>query len=88
MQRLTFILAGTLGFQLLLALGLSLGGSEYRAFEAKETLMAFDPASINKSQIDQSGANSVTLVNNGGKWDLPEMADFPADQGKIGGRQG
>jgi hypothetical protein len=83
MQRLTFILAGTLGFQLILALGLSLGGSDYRAFEAKEPLMAFDPASISKIQIDQSGANSVTLVNSGGKWDLPEMADFPADQGKV-----
>jgi hypothetical protein len=83
MQRLTLILAGALGFQLLLALGLSLGGSDYKAFQAKEPLLAFDPAAIDKIDIDESGSKPVTLAKKDGKWYLPEMAGFPAEEGKV-----
>ncbi len=83
MPRLTLILAGALGFQLLLAVGLSLSGPDNRAFQAKEPLIAFNPAAIDKIDIDESGGSSVTLARKDGRWQIPPMAGFPADQDKV-----
>ena len=42
MQRNTLNLAGLLGAQLVLALGLSLNGSDHTSFQAKEAMLAFE----------------------------------------------
>ncbi len=83
MQRLTFILAGILGAQLVLALGLSFGGSDHASFKAKEPLLAFDANAVDRIDIDESGANSVTLTKRDGSWVVPSMADFPADGTRV-----
>jgi hypothetical protein len=84
MKRFTLILAGALAVQLALALLLTLGGSDYGSFKANEPLVAFDKAKIDEIAIDQTGGNSVTLKKAGGKWIVPAMAEFPADERQIG----
>jgi hypothetical protein len=79
MQRLSFILAGVLAAQLVLALALSLSGSDHASFKAKEPLLAFDANAVDRIDIDESGAGSVTLTKRDGAWAVPSMADFPAD---------
>jgi hypothetical protein len=79
MQRLSLILAGILGAQLVLALALSLSGSDHASFKAKEPLLAFDANAVDRIDIDESGAGSVTLIRRDGNWVVPSMADFPAD---------
>jgi hypothetical protein len=79
MQRLSLILAGVLGAQLVLALALSLSGSDHASFKAKEPLLAFDANAVDRIDIDESGAGSVTLIRRDGAWVVPSMADFPAD---------
>lgn len=83
MRRLTFILAGVLAVQLALAAGLWFGGSDYASFKAKDPLLAFDPRAVERIEIDESGANTVTLAASNGSWVVPPMADFPADGGKV-----
>ena len=83
MQRRAYILAGLLGVQLALALALSLGGPDHASFQAKEPLLAFDPAAVDRIDIDESGANSVTLTEQDGNWAIPPMAGFPADGQRV-----
>ena len=83
MQRNTLILAGLLGAQLVLALGLSLNGSDHTSFQAKEAMLAFDVSAVDRIDIDESGANSVSLVKRKGSWLLPSMDDFPADKLRV-----
>jgi hypothetical protein len=79
MQRVSLILAGVLGTQLVLALTLSLSSSDHASFKAKEPLLAFDANAVDRIDIDESGAGSVTLTKRDGGWVVPSMADFPAD---------
>lgn len=83
MKRLTVILAGALGLQLVVALALSLSGSNHAAFKAQGPLLAFDADKIDQLSIDESSANSVTLVKRDGKWILPGSSDFPANGAKV-----
>jgi len=83
MQRLTLILAGILGAQLVLALALTFGGSDHASFKAKEPLLAFDASAVDRIDIDESGAGSVTLTKRDGSWVVPSMTDFPADGMRV-----
>ncbi len=85
MDRLSFKLAAILGFQLVLALILWAGGPDYNAFKAKEPLLVFDPAKVDRIEIAENGANSVALVKEDGKWVIPSSAGFPADAAKVSG---
>jgi hypothetical protein len=85
MNRLSFKLAAVLGLQLALALILWAGGPDYNAFKAKEPLLAFDPAKVDRIEIAEGSANSVALVKEGGKWVIPASAGFPADAAKVSG---
>jgi outer membrane lipoprotein SlyB len=85
MPRLTLQLAGVLAAQLVLALVLSLAGSGNASFKAKEPLLAFNAAAIDGIDVDESGANSVSLTKRDGSWSIPSMADFPADGAKVAG---
>jgi hypothetical protein len=85
MNRLSFKLAAVLGLQLVLALILWAGGPDYNAFKAKEPLLAFDPAKVDRIEIAENSANSVALVKEDGKWVIPSSAGFPADAAKVSG---
>ncbi len=83
MERLSVKLAAVLGIQLVLAAVLWSLGSDHTAFRAKEPLLAFDPAKVDRIEIDESGANSVTLAKENGSWVIPSFAGFPAASGKV-----
>ena len=83
MQRLTFILAGILGAQLMVALALFFASSDHASFKAKEPLLAFDVNAVDRIEIDESGAGSVALMKRDGHWIVPSMADFPAEGFKV-----
>lgn len=85
MERLSVKLAAVLGVQLVLALILWSLGPDHSAFEAKEPLLAFDGAKVDRIEIGESGANSVALVKEDGKWAIPSFAGFPADGAKVSG---
>ena len=85
MNRLSFKLAAVLGLQLVLALILWAGGPDYTAFKAKEPLLSFDPAKVDRIEIAESSANSAVLVKEDGKWVIPSSAGFPADGAKVSG---
>lgn len=85
MERLSFKLAAVLGFQLALALVLWSFSSDHTAFRAKDPLLAFDPAKVDRIEIAENGASSVALVKEDGKWTIPSFASFPADGAKVTG---
>lgn len=85
MDRLSFKLAAVLGLQLVLAVVLWSMGPDYSAFKAKEPLLAFEPAKVDRIEIAESSANTVELVKENGKWTIPSMAGFPADGAKVNG---
>jgi hypothetical protein len=74
------ILLGILGAQLALAAALTFSGGDYSAYQSDEPLMAFDADAVDAIAISQSGGNSVELALRDGKWVIPAMADFPANQ--------
>ena len=74
-----------MGLQLVLALILWAGGPDYTAFKAKEPLLSFDPAKVDRIEIAENGANSAALVKEDGKWVIPSSAGFPADGAKVSG---
>jgi hypothetical protein len=83
MQRFTHILVALLGAQLLLALALSFGGPDHASFQATEPLLTFDASAVDRIDIDEGGANSVSLAKRDGAWVVPSMADFPADGPRV-----
>ncbi len=85
MDRLSFKLAVVLGLQVVLALILWAGGPDYNAFKAKEPLLAFDPAKVDRIEIAEAGATPMALVKEDGKWTVPSFLGFPADGAKVSG---
>lgn len=83
MKRFTLILSGVLAAQIVLALLLTLGGSNYGAFKPEQPLVAFDKDKVDQIAIDETGANSVTLKKEDGKWVVPSLAGFPANEDQV-----
>jgi Domain of unknown function (DUF4340) len=83
MRHLPVLLMALLGGQLALALSFALTGSDHAAFEAKEPLLGFAPAKIDRIAIDDDTGASVELDKQDGKWVIPSSAGFPADQTKV-----
>lgn len=77
-------LAGLLGAQLLLALGLGLSGTALtRTQGADAPLLAFDKAAIDRITLEGPDQAKVVLVKKDGRWQLPDAGDFPADGTRI-----
>ena len=76
MNRLSFKLAAVLGLQLVLALILWAGGPDYTAFKAKEPLLSFDPAKVDRIEIAESSANR-RACERGRKMGYPILRRFP-----------
>ncbi|MFQ6018027.1 MAG: DUF4340 domain-containing protein [Kiloniellaceae bacterium] len=85
MQRMPMILSGLLALQVAGAIALALTGPDYGAFEASESLVAFDPGAVTEVAIDESGGESVVLRRQEDGWTLPGLHDFPADGAKVSG---
>jgi hypothetical protein len=85
MDRLSVKLGAALALQLVIAAIIWGFGTDNAAFKAKDPLLAFDPAKIDRIEIDETAANSVTLEKKDGAWIIPAMADFPADGTKVSG---
>jgi Domain of unknown function (DUF4340) len=83
MERLSVKLAGVLGLQLVLATVLWAFGPDHSAFKSTEPLVKFDAAKIDKIEIAEAGANSVTLAKEKDNWAVPSFSGFPADGAKI-----
>ncbi len=83
MERLSVKLAWVLGIQLVLALFLWSRGSDYASFKAKDPLLTFDAAKIDRIEIGEGGGTSVALVREDGKWAIPSFAGFPAEGAKV-----
>jgi hypothetical protein len=85
MERLSLKMTAVLGFQLILAAILWTSSSDYTAYKAKEPLLTFDAAKVDQIEIGESGANAVLLAKQDGKWTVPSLAGFPADDAKVSG---
>jgi hypothetical protein len=83
MKRFTLVLTALLGVQIVLASVLLLSGPSDEAFRADEPLLAFETEKVDQIAIDETGGSSVTLKKVDGKWVIPGMADFPADQQRV-----
>ena len=83
MRRLTLISAGILVAQFGLALTLFVNSSGHASFQPKKPLLTFDASAVDRIDIDESGAGSVSLTRSGGSWALPSLAGFPADDGQV-----
>ena len=84
MKRLpVLLLTALLAGQLALALSFVLTGSDHAVFAAKEPLLAFEPAKIDRIAIDDDAGNSVVLERHDGKWVIPSFSDFPASQAGV-----
>jgi hypothetical protein len=83
MKRSTLILTGLLAAQLALALLLTLSGPDQSAFKAEEPLLAFDKAKVDQIAVDETGGNSVVLRKENGKWLIPALASFPANENLV-----
>jgi len=84
MRRPTVVvLTALLGAQLALALAVAFTRSHHAAFDAKEPLLAFEPAKVDRIAIDDDTGKKVELQKQDGKWVIPSSAGFPADQAKV-----
>lgn len=72
-----------LGAQLLLALGLGLTGQELSTGLNVEPLITLDQDKIDHITLEGTEQSKVVLIRQGDTWQLPEVAGFPADQGRI-----
>ncbi len=75
-------LGGLLVIQIVLAVTLNMGSDPYTAFTPEEKLASFEPAQIETVLIETPGKQAV-LKKIDGKWQLPELDHFPADQQKV-----
>jgi hypothetical protein len=82
-QKTIKLLVILLGAQLLLALGLGLTGQELSAGLKVEPLITVDQDRIDRITVEGTDQSKVVLTRQGDVWQLPEAADFPADQGRI-----
>jgi len=85
MDRLSTKLGAALALQLALAAVIWGLGTDNGAFKAKDPVLAFDPAKIDRIEIDEDAGKRVALVKKDNAWVIPAMADFPAEGTKVSG---
>jgi hypothetical protein len=83
MKRFTLVLTALLAVQIVLASVLLLSGPSDEAYRAEAPLLAFETEKVDQIAIDETGGASVTLRKVDGKWIIPGMAEFPADQQRV-----
>jgi len=83
MQKTLRILAILLAAQLLLALGLNLGGPRLAAHPADAPLLDLAGRTVDGITLEGGEGESLTLSKTGDGWVLPGEEDFPADTDKV-----
>jgi hypothetical protein len=83
MKNWITFLGGLLIVQIVLVIGVSLGREDYGAFEPQEKLLSFDAEALDSIRIDGEGDEHVVLEKHEGRWQLPDLGAFPADQGSV-----
>ncbi|WP_296701344.1 DUF4340 domain-containing protein [Thiocapsa sp. UBA6158] len=78
-------LAGLLVLQILLALGLHLGGGRTLVPSAADTpLLGMTPDQVQSLRIENGdGTDSVTLARRGDTWSVSDLADLPVQNAKV-----
>lgn len=82
MQKTIFFLTALLSAQAVLALVLNLSGDNYDAYQPNEKLLALAPEKVDKVTIED-GDNRVQLQRKDGRWGLPQLDGFVADQTAV-----
>lgn len=80
-QKLIPVLTGLLAVQILLAVGLSLGGDDYRSAPDDEPLLAVDTQSVDTVRID-GDEQSIVLARGDDGWVIQSI-DFPAEADRV-----
>lgn len=90
MSKQNLILTGLLFAQVLIILGMRLGGEEQTLSKPMVVLEAFDAAKVTKIQIlgapkdgDGPDQSSVSLSKSGADWGIATADGYPADQQKV-----
>lgn len=83
MKKWITILCGLLVVQIAVAVGLHVNRADYGAFEPEEKLLSFDTEAVDHIRIDSDADKHVVLNKQDSQWQLPELNDFPADQGNV-----
>lgn len=83
-KRMIPVLSVLLVAQIGLAVALNYGSSDHGAFKSEEKLVAgLVPNDITEIRIQGAEDETVTLARKGERWVLPQIGDYPADQGKV-----
>lgn len=80
-KQLIPVLSGLLVLQLLVALGINSGGSDYSAAGDDQPLVEVDPGAVDKISIED-GKDKVELARLEGHWQVAGL-DFPADSDSV-----
>ncbi len=83
MKKWIVIFSLLLVVQIGLAAMLNLSQEQYAAFEPQEKLLSFEPALVTGVRIETMD-KAVELKKTEGKWRLPRLDNFSADQNKVG----
>lgn len=83
MQKTLRFLAVLLAAQLLLAVGLNLGGPRLAAHPVDAPLLDLAGKPVDRIILEGGEGESLLLSKDDNGWKLPEQADFPADADKV-----
>jgi hypothetical protein len=90
MNKQNLMLAALLGAQILLIMGMRLGGDDHVISKSVAFLEGYDPDKVTKIQIhgapkekDGPPPESITLEKSGSTWGIATADSFPADQTKV-----
>ena len=83
MTKWITVLGSVLVLQIAVAVGVNLSRERYQAVTPEEKLLAFDVAAVDRMRIDGDADTHVVLQKQDDQWRLPELNDFPADQGNV-----
>jgi hypothetical protein len=81
--KLIPVLGALLGLQLLLALVLSLAGSDADFQDEQSTLIPADLAAVDRIRIEDGIDNGVTLQKSDQEWQVAEVFSFPTDNEQM-----
>ncbi|MDD5722570.1 MAG: DUF4340 domain-containing protein [Syntrophales bacterium] len=83
MKRWSIYLGICLFVQVAMAVGAHLARTDYGAFRPMETLLSFDPKTVDGIVIEQNDKQQVTLKKQEGNWCVSQMNNFQANQDKV-----
>lgn len=83
MNKTVKILAIVLAAQLLLAVEINLSDRDISDGNEPATLVSFDAEKIDRITLEGPNNAKVTLAKSSNNWVLPDLSDFPVNNGKV-----